>query len=169
MGTKLRRKGNQHGSGQALIEFALVLPLLLLLIINVVNFGGLLYAWVTVANATRTGAQRLMMGGAYAHFPSPPSLSAVATLVTEDLISLPNRATALVKVCKNNSGTTTCSGSGGTAPPADPETSFVLGSVDVTYTYQPFISFCSFPKLGIYMTLGTTTVHRQAVMRLAGG
>jgi hypothetical protein len=162
-----RRK--RSGSGQALIEFALVLPLLLLLIINVVNFGGLFYAWVTVTNATRAGAQKLLMAGAYATSPPPPSLSAVATVVTDDLISLPNRGSALVKVCKNNSGTITCSGSGGFTPPADPETSFVLGSVDVTYTYQPFVSFWNFPNLGIYMTLGTTTVHRQAVMRLAGG
>src|SRR5262245_1549799 len=156
-------------SGQALLELALVLPLMFLLIINVVNFGGLFYAWVTVANAARTGAQRLMMGGSFVHSPSPPALSDVVTLVTDDLMSLPNRASALVKVCKNNSGTITCVGSGGVAPPADPESSFVVGSVDVTYTYKPFVSFWSFPKLGVYMTLGTTTVHRQAVMRLAGG
>src|SRR5262245_45938602 len=128
MATRLKAGRRQSGSGQALIEFALVLPLLLLLIINVVNFGGLLYAWVTVANATRAGAQKLLMGTAYAHSPTPPTLSEVATLVTEDLISLPNRGSALVKVCKNNNGTITCSGSGGFTPPADPEISFVLGS-----------------------------------------
>jgi Flp pilus assembly protein TadG len=167
---RLIRKTTGSGSGQALIEFALVLPLLFLLIINVVNFGGLLYAWVVVSNAARTGTQRLMMGGATVHSPTPPSLSEVAALVQLDLSSLRNRASAQVKVCKNNNGTTTCSGSGGAAPPADPEaTFFVSGSVDVTYTYQPFVTFWSFPKLGIYMTLGTTNVHRQAVMRLGGG
>ena len=134
------------------------------------NFGGLLYAWVTVANAARTGAQRLMMGSATVHAPQPPSSATVAALVTNDLLALPNRATAQVKVCKNNNGTITCSGSGGPAPPVDPEAPFyVLGSVDVTYTYQPFVPFWSFPGLGIYMTLGTTTVHRQVVMRLGGG
>ena len=54
---KLVNSRRQSCSGQALIEFSLVLPLLLLLIVNVVNFGGLLYAWVTVSNAARTGAQ----------------------------------------------------------------------------------------------------------------
>jgi hypothetical protein len=165
----VRLRNRRRRRGQALLEFALVLPLLLLLIINVVNFGGLFYAWVTVSNAARTGAQRLLMGGAFVHSPTPPALSDVVNLVREDLISLRNRDAALVKVCKSNGGTLTCSGSGGPAPPSDPESFYVLGSVDVTYSYEPFISFWSFPKLGVYMTLGTTTVHRQAVMRLAGG
>ncbi len=39
--------------GHSLVEFSLILPFLFLLIVNVVNFGGMLYAWVTVANAAR--------------------------------------------------------------------------------------------------------------------
>src|SRR4051794_26574796 len=49
----------QRCAGQSLVECALVIPLLLLLIVNVVNFGAFLYAWITVANAARTGAQYL--------------------------------------------------------------------------------------------------------------
>jgi hypothetical protein len=33
--------------GQALIEYALMVPLLLLFVVTTVNFGGLLYSWVT--------------------------------------------------------------------------------------------------------------------------
>jgi Flp pilus assembly protein TadG len=158
--------------GQALLEFALVLPLMFLLIINVVNFGGMLYAWVTVSNAARSGAQYLMMGGATVHGTLPPSLSEVSALITADLISLPNRGSAVVQVCTNNNNVAiACSPSGG-SPPNDPENTtsssfYVLGTVDVTYTYQPFISFWSFPSLGIHLTLPPTTIHRQAVMRLA--
>jgi len=145
---------------------------LFLLIINVVNFGGALYAWITIANAARAGGQYLMMGGASVHSPNPASLSQVAALVTADLSSLSNRASAAVQVCKNNNGSITCSPSGGT-PPNDPENTagspgvFVLGTVDVTYTYQPFISLWNFSKLGIHLTLPPTTLHRQSVMRLA--
>ena len=32
-------------------------PLLFLLIVNVVNFGGMMYAWIAVSNAARTGAE----------------------------------------------------------------------------------------------------------------
>ncbi len=42
--------------GQALIEYALILPFIFLLIINLVNFGGFFFAWITVANAARAGA-----------------------------------------------------------------------------------------------------------------
>src|SRR5689334_16870203 len=61
--TSQSRKRRRHTSrGQALIELALILPLLLLLIVNVVNFGGLLYAWITVSNAARAGAQYSITG-----------------------------------------------------------------------------------------------------------
>ncbi|MGH9648694.1 MAG: PilZ domain-containing protein, partial [Bryobacteraceae bacterium] len=39
--------------GQALIEFALVLPMAFLLIVNAVNFGAFLFAWISVANGAR--------------------------------------------------------------------------------------------------------------------
>jgi hypothetical protein len=152
-----------------MIEFALVLPLLFLLIINVVNFGGLLYAWVTVSNAARTGSQYMIMSGTWIFGLTPPTAAQVVDAVKSDLASLPNRTSAQVKVCVNISGTTSCSPAGGTTP-TDPESSFYNStSVDVTYTYRPFVSFWSFPRLGIFLTLPTTTVHRQAVMRCAGG
>ena len=47
--------------GHSLIEFALILPLLFLLIVNVVNFGSFLYAAITVANAARAGAEYAMI------------------------------------------------------------------------------------------------------------
>jgi len=47
--------------GQALIEFILVLPILFLLILNLVNFGGFFYAWITVANAARAGANDIVI------------------------------------------------------------------------------------------------------------
>jgi Flp pilus assembly protein TadG len=158
----------ERSAGQSLVEFALVLPLLLLLIANVLNFGGMLYAWVTVANAARSGAQYMMMGGATAHAPTAPTAAQVSAVVTQDLLSLPNRGSAVVKVCTNNNGTVSCTPAGG-SPPADPEaTYYVLGSVDVTYTYQPFVSLWSFPKLGIRLTLPPTTIHRQVAMRMGG-
>lgn len=43
--------------GQALVEFALVLPLLLLLIFGVVDAGRLIFAYNTVSNAARNGAR----------------------------------------------------------------------------------------------------------------
>jgi Flp pilus assembly protein TadG len=168
----VKRLTIRNREGQALIEFALVLPLLFLLIVNVVNFSGMLYAWITVSNAARTGSQYLMMGSATVHSPGRASFATIVSRVTADLVGLPNFATATIKVCTNNNGTITCNISGGVNPPNDPENSgpvgtYLVGSVDVTYNYTPLISAFSFPRLGIFLTTPPTSIHRQAVMRLA--
>jgi hypothetical protein len=75
--------------GQALIEFSLVLPLLFLLIVNVINFGAMMYAWICVSNASRTGVQYYITSGASVGAPAPPSAAAVRTLVVNDLHPLP--------------------------------------------------------------------------------
>jgi Flp pilus assembly protein TadG len=151
-----------------MIEFALVLPLLFLLIINAVNFGGMLYAWITVSNAARTGVQYMVMSNTWIFGLTPPTPAQVVTAVTNDLASLPNRASAQVQVCMNISGTSSCTPSGGSTP-TDPESAFYNStSVDVTYTYVPFVSFWSFPKLGIFFTPPPTTIHRKSVMRCVG-
>ena len=43
--------------GQALVEFALVLPILLLLIFGIIDAGRLIYTYNTVSNAARNGAR----------------------------------------------------------------------------------------------------------------
>jgi hypothetical protein len=61
----------------------------------------------------------------------------------------------------------TCAGPGTSVPPADPEpTTYVLATVDVTYTYQPPVPLWSFPNLGIRATLPPATLHRRGVMRM---
>jgi hypothetical protein len=50
--------------GQALIEFALILPIVFLLIVNAVNFGSFLFAWITIANSARAGVQYVASGRA---------------------------------------------------------------------------------------------------------
>ena len=162
--------------GQSLIEFALLLPLIFLLIINVVNFGSYLYAAITVANAARAGAEYAMIGGAMASSPGSPTNAQVAALVTNDIVSLPNASSLQVRVCKSNNGVEVCTcmvgactGMAGT--PTDPENSgtvalYVLAAVDASYTYQPLIPLWSFPGLGITATLPPTTIRRKGVMRM---
>jgi Flp pilus assembly protein TadG len=153
--------------GQALVEFALVLPLLFLLVVNAVNFGAFLFAWITVANSARAGAQYMVMAGATVGAPKPATAAQITTLITSDISSLLNRASLAVRVCINNNAILTCSGPGTYVPPADPEpTKYVLASVNVTYQYQPLIPLWDFNGLGIHATLPPTTIHRQASMRM---
>jgi Flp pilus assembly protein TadG len=154
-------------NGQVLVEFALIMPLLFLLVVNAVNFGGFLFAWITVANGARSGAQYMVMGRATVGAPTPPTPAQVTALITGDISSLTNRASLAVRVCRNNNGIVTCSGPGAYSPPADPEpTKYVLASVDVTYRYVPFVALWDFGGLGIHATLPPTTIHRQASMRM---
>lgn len=53
---KIKKIGKRE-EGQSLVEFALVLPILLLLIVAIVDFGWVFMAKITVNNAAREGAR----------------------------------------------------------------------------------------------------------------
>jgi hypothetical protein len=149
--------------GQALVEFALIIPLLFVLIVNIINFAGFFLAWVAVANAARTGAQYMAMSSATVGAPKPTTAAQAIAAALADLHVLPNSASAVATVCINNNGVKTPLGC---SAPDDPEpTQYVLVAVDVTYTYRPFIPLFDFPKMGIHATLPATVIHRQSSMR----
>lgn len=162
------RNSVRSTSGQALVEFALVVPILFFLIVNAVNFGGFLYGWITVANAARTGAQYAILGGASAGAPATPSNTQVQTLVNGDTSSL----SGTILVCTNRNATQaaisgTCT-FGIPTIPADPEApSYVTVAVDVQYSFSRFISSFSFPALGILgmPNIPPTSIHRRVLMR----
>ena len=151
-----------HRGGQALIEFALIVPLVFLLAVNAVNFGSFIFTWITVANASRAGAQYMVMSSASPGTPAPATLAQITSLVTSDVSSLPNRASVVVAICTN--ATTAANGCTALFDPEAP--AYTLATVDVTYTYKPLIPLFSFPKLGISATLPATTIHRKAVLRM---
>ncbi|HEY8491025.1 MAG TPA: TadE/TadG family type IV pilus assembly protein [Dehalococcoidia bacterium] len=51
---RLLRRGER---GQSLVEFALVLPLFLILVFGIVDFGNALQDYITLSNAAREGAR----------------------------------------------------------------------------------------------------------------
>jgi hypothetical protein len=145
-------KSNERG--QALIEFALILPLLFLLIINVVNVGNTCRDWITVSNAARAGAVYLSMGPASASGPVTASAAAVKNLLTGtsgDLSSLLHyNDTTYTKVFVYGDGVSGADGAG----PADLENSSLFSdcSVRVEYLSKPLIPFWDFPNLGVHLT-----------------
>jgi hypothetical protein len=149
-------------AGQALVEFALIAPLVFLLAVNVLNFAGFLFAWITVSGAARDGAEYMIMSSASPGKVSPATSGQITTLVTNDVTSLLNRSSIVVATCTNS--TTSANGCTTLSDPEAP--SYTLAAVDVTYTYQPFIPLFSFPALGISATLPSTTIHRKTVMRM---
>ena len=141
--------------------------MLFLLIVNAVNFGAFFFDWITVADAARAGASYWVLGSAAVGSPTPATAGQITTLVTNDISSLLNRSSLVVRVCTNNNSVITCTGAGSGTPSADPEPStYVSASVDVTYTFQPPIPLFTFSNLGIHATLPSTTIHRKATMRV---
>lgn len=53
---------NEGERGAAAVELAIILPLLLVLVGGIIDFGRLLYAEVMVTNAAREGVRMLAMG-----------------------------------------------------------------------------------------------------------
>lgn len=52
-----RRRGRPASRGQAIVEFALVFPLFILLVAGMIDFGMGLYSYMTINNATRDAAR----------------------------------------------------------------------------------------------------------------
>lgn len=57
---RLNRLKNQKG--QALVEFALILPILLILVMAILQFGMMLNSYLTIENASREGARAGIVG-----------------------------------------------------------------------------------------------------------
>jgi hypothetical protein len=177
--------------GQSLIETALLLPFMLWLAFNAINFGYFFFVAVNLAAAPRTGVQYSILGDQTpAQLSLPPvgptsSLVSVSYLTYEDIRNvLPGSANARVQVCSkvlglNGTGASEKAncvqfgpGSETYIPASDPEAPFmVLHRVDVVYTVQPIIPAFQLPTPAGPISLAllpTLRVHRQVSMRAMG-
>ena len=167
---QLTRRGWRPGSsGQAMLETILMMPLMLLVVLNAVNFGYFYMVALNLTAATRSGVEYSILGSSSPGGPSLPAATSstacptctVSYLAYQDINGgLNNSSASKVQVCSAVLGTTgsgstktvncqvcpsssgTCtSGSGtGVAPAADPEApTFLLNRVDVSYTFQPLL------------------------------
>jgi Flp pilus assembly protein TadG len=167
------RAGGQRSSerGAALLEYALLLPVLLLLMLNTANFAPYLFAWITVNDAARAATEYQIYNGAAVGQQSIPTAAQVEALVTSEVQSLHNNPSVTVEICSNNSSSGTavynCSGTGTAfTPPADPDpTRFVLTAVIINYTYQPIAGLFTLPIINVPLTIPPTTMTRRIVMR----
>lgn len=58
----MNRKNIFNNKGQSLVETALVLPILLLLIFGIIEFGRIFNAYIIISNASREGARYAAVG-----------------------------------------------------------------------------------------------------------
>ncbi len=171
-----------------MVEAALLLPLLLWLAFNAINFGYFFFAAVNIASSPREGVEYSIQGfstpGQLALPPAGPSSSpaSVSFLTYEDIRGvLPSSANSRVQVCSEVLGvsgfgasqTANCaqygSGTETYTPASDPEAPlFVLQRVDVVYSITPLIPAfrLPFPGGGLNLSLlPSLRVHRQVSMR----
>ncbi len=185
----------RESAGQALIETALMLPLILLLVLNCVNFGYFFIVALNLTVAPRSGVEYSILG-----FQTPASLSlpvagppstitSISYLSQQDMTgALSGPTAATIQVCSSTVGMfstgvskcvpctgATCGavGAGNPAPALDPEApNFVLNRVDVNYVFSPPIPGAPFGLALLPLSVCTAggggvtcTFHRQVSMR----
>jgi Flp pilus assembly protein TadG len=69
--------------GQALVEFALILPILVLLLVGLFDFGRAIYAFNTINQAAREAARLAIVDQTVAHVQAEGAKSAVSLAVDE--------------------------------------------------------------------------------------
>lgn len=88
----IRRTATSHRRGQAMVEFAIALPLLALLLVMAVDAGRLFFGYVALHNASRIGADYAASHAeAWEGAPNPLELTQQARyrfLITQDLQAL---------------------------------------------------------------------------------
>lgn len=139
-GTSRRRRNRERG--QAMVEFALVFPVFMLILAGVLDFGFMLYSRMTVINAAREGAHAVL-ADAYRTGPQTPStVQGIPGRVNNVVLGV---ADGLNKL--NVSTTTTCIQPGTTVPctfdgPGTPSPSTADSgdsvNVKVSYVYKSF-------------------------------
>jgi Flp pilus assembly protein TadG len=147
---------------QSLTEFALILPIFVILVFGIIDFGMGLRAYITVAQATREGARYGIVGNPPGTFSAGGSGSCNGSTSTN----------VVGKVCSTMNGldltdiqtvTVTCPDTA-TSPPCDPGDSV---RVHAEYRYQyitpvkTFVNFITAGAMPDYINVSSTTTMRQ--------
>jgi Flp pilus assembly protein TadG len=154
----------RDGGGQGLVEFALIFPLMALMLFGIFDFGRAVYAYNTIANAARDGARVAAVNQIEVNQSDTSSTSCAKDMPIEN----PANAHWSIKACAASSAVSlgvqisdvTVSYS---PPPSSPGLSCTsplhvgcIASVTVRYTWTPFT-----PMIGNIIGPITTTSTSQ--------
>jgi hypothetical protein len=87
------RRLRRRDAGQTLAEFAMVLPILAILIFGLVDTARLYQSWVTMQHAAREGARYGVTGRIDCNDPSPDRLNCIEHMVRSQTDGLTNAST----------------------------------------------------------------------------
>ena len=167
---RTRRSRHIRSRGQALLEFALVLPIFLSLLFLIVDFGRVVWATNSLANAAREGARYAIVHGGSASNPCPvgpsvpnvtniPSASASCPYPSPSKQSIIDAVQAYAVAGGGNVSVTVCYGSGCSGSTDTAGATNARGtSVTVTVTSTINLVTGQFLGLGGYTMHGTSTM-----------
>lgn len=131
----IRQVRDQRGA--AAVEFALVFPMLVLLVFGIIDFGLLVNANVTVANATRDAARTASLGGTEAE---------IRAQATAGLSSLSARDTGFVTI------SVTCAKPAATCSVYSQTTSGDTAIVNIQVVHQWLFPLWPWPSMTVSQT-----------------
>jgi Flp pilus assembly protein TadG len=142
-------------SGQAIVEFALTMPVLVLLLLGAAEFGRVAYASIEVSNAAKAAAQYAAQGPGAAG--DTAGMQAFAQADAANLTGL-TATSSFTCVCSDGTATT-CANAETTCPGAgsSPET---IITVQTQASINPLIYVPGLPK--------TYTLYGRAVQKCLG-
>ncbi|MFQ3671435.1 MAG: TadE family protein [Verrucomicrobiia bacterium] len=140
-----RRSWTLGRRGQAVVEFALVLPVLLVLLLGIIELSWLAKTYITLANSAREGARTAAVGRATAAVTERTEQAASPLNVTVTLQVSPDDGTSWSSLGNGPGGTSNAAATG------------QLIRVRVTTTHQQLSGFFPF--------LNSLTVREEAIMR----
>lgn len=143
-------KKSKSSSGQAVVELACVLPLILIIVLGLIDFGVLFYNHAMVTNASREGARAgiVFQADTSGNF-VPHTVAEIRTVVNNYLQS------RLISFGGATSATVTAPTTG-TSPKHGGS-----GSIDVTVTYtHAFLALPRFLGWGNTINLSSETIMR---------
>lgn len=129
----------KHETGTTVVEFTLVLPLLLMLLFGIIQFGWLFYNYAVLTSAASTGARLLATQRGYAT-PYSDTKDAVlsAAGVIAPLASLNKTLTINVSVngalCQSDAACATALGTASQAPAVGTQ-----ASISLSYLFAPIL------------------------------
>jgi len=74
--------------GQSLVEFSLVLPVLLIIVFGIIDFGMGLRSYISLTNATREGARFAAVGNPAGSFPSQCNGTTTTTVIGRTCVAV---------------------------------------------------------------------------------
>ncbi len=146
---QLLRETTQGDRGSALVELALLAPILIVLVIGVAEYGRFAYMSIEIANAARAGVQY----GAQNHITASDT-TGMQNAATTDGADVPGISAVAVHSCKCADGTNS------TCLATDCSTSQIVEFVQVNTTAALSPMF-NYPGVS-----NTLTVKGQAIMRV---